>query len=168
MKFGESDASHVDYGSGMSEWCRNCHEGIHIRDSKFKHPAGDRMSRETIDQYNRYVKTGDLSGTAATSYSALVPFERGTTEPAQLDPSSTQGPDANSRVMCLTCHRAHASAFRSIGRWDFDAQSIAGSHPASGDGGVTGNDVFFSYYGRDMAARFSASQKRFCERCHKP
>jgi hypothetical protein len=121
-----------------------------------------------IDNYNRYVKTGDLSGNASSSYLALVPFERGTTDSVRLDPSSTQGPDSESRVMCLTCHRAHASAFRAIGRWDFDAQAVAKSHPAAGDGGTAGTDVFNSYYGRNMALKFGASQKGFCEKCHTP
>ena len=81
----ESDSSHVAYGSGMSEWCRNCHDRIHDAGSPFVHPAGERLKSGMIDRYNRYVKTGDLSGSAATSYSALVPFERGTAD------SSTSG-----------------------------------------------------------------------------
>jgi hypothetical protein len=165
-RYGESDTSHVDYGSGISEWCRNCHGTIHSGKSAFDHPSGDRLNPGMVDHYNRYVRTGNLSGSAATSYLALVPFERGISDLSRLDPSSTRGPDGNSRVMCLTCHRAHASAFRAIGRWDFDAQSITNSHPAPGDGGVTGSDVLFSYYGRNMAAQFGPSQKRFCEKCH--
>jgi hypothetical protein len=167
-KYGESDSSHADYGSGMSEWCRNCHDRVHVGSSAFRHPAGVRLDSGMIENYNRYVKTGDLSGRASSSYLALVPFERGIADPAQLDPSGTRGPDGNSKVMCLTCHRAHASAFRSIGRWDFDAQAIARSHPAPGDGGATGSDVLYSYYGRDMLSRFGSSQKQFCEKCHKP
>jgi hypothetical protein len=165
-KYGESDASHVDYGSGMSEWCRNCHGAIHAGHSAFRHPSGEHLTAVVIDTYNRYVKTGDLSGSASASYLALVPFERGVADPSLLDPSGTRGPDGNSRVMCLTCHRAHASAFRALGRWDFDAASIANSHPAPGDGGVTGNDIFHSYYGRDMAFRFGSAQKPFCAKCH--
>jgi hypothetical protein len=166
-KYGESDASHVDYGSGMSEWCRNCHGSIHGGNSVFRHPSGDRLPMGMIDTYNRYVKTGDLSGSPSASHLALIPFERGVADPALLDPSGSRGPDGNSRVMCLTCHRAHASAFRAIGRWDFDAPSVANSHPGPGDGGVTGNDIFYSYYGRDMVSRFGTSQRTFCEKCHR-
>lgn len=166
-RYGESDISHVDYGSGMSEWCRNCHEAIHKGRSSFEHPAGERLETEMIDTYNRYVKTGDLTGNAATSFLSLVPFERGVADSAALDPSSTYGPDGNARVMCLTCHRAHATAFRAIGRWDFDAQYIVNSHPAPGDGGVTGSDVLYSYYGRNMVGQFGTTQRRFCEKCHK-
>jgi hypothetical protein len=167
-KFGENDTSHVDYGSGMSEWCRNCHENIHGGRSLFPHPAGVPFNVSMADNYNRYVKTGDLSGNAAASYLALVPFERGVSDPGRLDPISTRGPDANSRVMCLSCHRAHASAFRAIGRWDFDAQTIAKSHPATGDGGVSGTDVLHSYYGRNMVLNFTSAQESLCGKCHKP
>lgn len=175
IKYGETDTSHVDYGSGMSEWCANCHISFltdeHNKKAMktgFEHPSGndEHLETEMVENYNRYVKTGDLSGSAATSYLALVPFERGATNASMLDPTSTQGPDNSSNVMCLTCHRAHASAFRAIGRWDFYAELIAESHPAEGDAGVTNNDVFYSYYGKDIVAEFGLEQKAFCEKCH--
>jgi len=37
-------------------------------------------------------RTGDLTGTQATAYLALVPFERGTNNPQNTDPTSTVGP----------------------------------------------------------------------------
>jgi len=83
-----------------------------------------------------------------------------------LDPNSTQGPDVNSNVMCLSCHRAHASAFPNSGRWDFTATLLVDSHPAVGDVGATTIDVYNSYYGRDIASEFGAGQGQFCEKCH--
>jgi hypothetical protein len=167
-KHAESDSSHVDYGSGMSDWCRNCHDRIHEAGTPFVHPAGAHLKNGMVDRYNRYVKSGNLSGSSATSYLALVPFERGTADTGRLDFSSIRGPDSESRVMCLTCHRAHGSAFRAIGRWDFDARTIAQSHPGPSDLGVSGSDVFLSYYGRDMTSTFGTSQGRLCEKCHTP
>ncbi len=172
VPYGETNTSHVDYGSGMSEWCANCHAGI-LTDrhqggpNSFEHPIGnDALLENFVDSYNRYVKTSDFSGTDATSYLALVPFERGVTDPALLNPTSTRGPDNWSNIMCLTCHRAHASAFQYIGRWDFSAQLVADSHPAANDAGVTGNDVFYSYYGRNMINEFGQGQRILCEKCH--
>jgi predicted CXXCH cytochrome family protein len=171
-KFRESDASHVDYGSGMSEWCANCHGGVlsseHQPAGGFEHPAGtgERLESEIIANYNTYLRTGDFSGTAANAYLQFVPFERGISNPELLDPNSTQGPNANANVMCLTCHRAHASAFDNIGRWDFKASLLAQSHPAVGDAGATPSDVNYSYYGRDLAAEFGSGQRQFCEKCH--
>lgn len=167
--YAETDNSHVDYGSGMSEWCANCHAGYLINEhSAFQHPAGNNAKLEAamVQNYITYIKTGDLSGNTATAYLQFAPFERGTTDPSQLNPKSSQGPDTNSNVMCLTCHRAHASAFRAIGRWDFDATFLADSHPANGDVGVTGNDVLFSYYNRGIADEFGTGQLAFCEKCH--
>ncbi|NJC88478.1 MAG: cytochrome C [Desulfuromonas sp.] len=172
-RFAESDGSHVAYGAGMSEWCGNCHgamlDGGHrIEGSTFTHPSGRGalLGQGVVDTYNSYLRTGDFSGSAATAYLQFVPFERGTTTLQLLDPNSRQGPDANANVMCLTCHRAHASAFPDAGRWDFTAGLLADSHPAVGDVGATVNDVYFSYYGRNLATEFGAGQGRFCEKCH--
>lgn len=167
--FAESDTAHVAYGSGMSEWCVNCHASYQTDEhSAFKHPAGDneRLVGGIVGQYNTYVRTGDLSGTGATAYLQFVPFEWGTADPTRLEPNSTQGPNATANVMCLTCHRAHASAFRAAGRWDFDAALLADSHPAAGDAGAAANDPLYSYYGRDIVAEFGSGQKPFCEKCH--
>jgi hypothetical protein len=168
-RYGETNASHVDYGSGMSEWCGNCHPGFLVNNhSAFQHPSGSgaQLQTEMVVNYNSYVRTGDLSGNESTSYLPLVPFERGVTDRSLLDPTSTKGPDSRSNVMCLTCHRAHASAFPHSGRWDFSADFIVNSHPATGDIGVTGNDILYSYYGRDVVSSFGSGQKKFCEKCH--
>jgi hypothetical protein len=179
-RFGESDGSHVDYGVGMSEWCGNCHDAIlrnaHADAGDFVHPSGSSvtLSSEIVSMYNTYINTGDLTasttdtgtGDIATAYLQFVPFERGISDQEFLDPTSRRGPNTNSRIMCLTCHRAHASAFSSIGRWDFDAALLAESHPGPGDGGVSGNDVLHSYYGRNIAAEFDPEQGQFCEKCH--
>jgi hypothetical protein len=164
----ESDTRHVAYGSGMSEWCGNCHpDFLHDRN---KHPAGnyEKLSQTIISNYNAYIKTGNMNGTRSAAYLALVPFEQGVTDADLLDPWSTSGPDpsGNANVMCLTCHRAHASAFNNIGRWDFSATFLNDSHPQYGDGGVTGDDVFNSYYGRDIIGDFGEYQRQLCNKCH--
>ena len=171
--FAESDTSHVDYGAGMSEWCANCHgamlSGNHlVGGDSFAHPVGQdaRLEGNIAAHYNSYIRSGDLSGMAATAYLQFVPFERGTTNAALLDPTSTQGPDATANVMCLTCHRAHASAFVYAGRWDFTAELLANSHPAVGDSGATATDVSNSYYGRNLSVEFGSNQGSFCQKCH--
>lgn len=164
----ETDSNHTAYGSGMSEWCSNCHGNLLNNDNK--HPSGNnsKLSKTVISSYNSYVKTGDISGTQATAYLSLVPFEVGITDKSLLDPSSTSGPNTagKANVMCLTCHRAHASAFEHIGRWDMQGTLIADSHPQIGDGGVSGNDILNSYYGRNILAKFGKFQRQFCNKCH--
>jgi len=167
----ETDTNHPAYGSGMSEWCANCHGAI-MGDggngAGKSHPAGNhvKLGSRIVAAYNAYVKTGDLSGTRSTSYLALVPFERGTSDKSLLDTSSTDGPDEKSNMTCLTCHRAHASAFQGIGRWDFRATFLAQSHPQAEDAGAAGNDWRDGYYGRDITALFGPYQRSLCNKCH--
>jgi len=165
----DTDAAHVAYGQGMSEWCGNCHGGF--ANVGNLHPAGNTQtlgSGSIYQNYNSYVKTGLFTGTSATSYLELVPFERQVTDGTALlaGTTSTAGPNASSNVMCLTCHRAHASAFENSARWDFTTEFIADSHPVATDGGVSGNDVLNSYQGRDMIAQFGAYQRSLCNKCH--
>jgi hypothetical protein len=159
----ETDASHTDFGSGMSEWCGQCHGTF---SGANRHPVGPTATLDStfVGNYEDYLQTGDLNGDPTTSYWALVPFERGAG--ATLSASSTAGPDTQSNVMCLTCHRAHASAFQNAGRWDFTSEFIADSHPDAADGGVTGNDVLNSYYGRDKATEWGPLQRSLCNKCH--
>ncbi len=108
----------VAYGKGMAEWCTNCHTN---RQTGNVHHAGAqaRFTTKIISNYNTYVKSGDINGRSETSYTSLVPFEEGTddrtilAQHAKTDGSYLQGPDSNSTVMCLTCHRAHASGWDS-------------------------------------------------------
>jgi hypothetical protein len=168
----ETDSNHTDYGQGMSEWCANCHTGFDKglgSAGNPKHPASNNASLGAggiAANYNIYVATGDLTGTADSSYLALVPFERGSDDPTALDPTSTQGPDASSNVMCLTCHRAHVSAFPNAGRWDFETELLVDSHPQTGDGGASSTDQLRSYYNRDIATVFGEEQRSLCNKCH--
>ncbi|MCG6944612.1 MAG: cytochrome C [Deltaproteobacteria bacterium] len=170
----ETDSNHTAYGSGMSEWCANCHGGFlssRMGGAAAKHPAGNgaKIPAEISNNYNSYEGTGHVGGGQASAYLALVPFEVDATSTSLLDPSSSSGTGAagNANVMCLTCHRAHASAFPNVGRWDFKATFMADSHPKAGDGGASGSDVLHSYYGRDMISEFGKSQRQLCSKCHR-
>ena len=95
----------------------------------------------------KYIKTGDLSGLANTSYLSLVPFEEGTADYAALkthaksDDSWLAGPDTyGSQVMCLTCHRAHASGWDGIMRWNAETNFIV-------------NNGFYAQEGQPTALR---------------
>lgn len=160
-------ATYVDYGSGMSEWCRNCHAGY---TGGTRHVAGnDEVLNGYADNYNSYVKTGDFTGTIATSYDQLVSFERGTDDWAELDETSTAGPGAGANVMCLTCHRAHASAHENIGRWDLTPAFIAESKALlSAD--LTATEKANAYYkggsSVDVVATYGEFQRSLCNKCH--
>ena len=156
----------VDYGSGMSEWCANCHPD-YINDSH-KHPAGDgEHLNGQATNYNLYVATGDFTGVQATSYDGLVPFERGETVGSNLTPNGTVGPDASSNVMCLTCHRSHASANANAGKWDFEVEFLAHSHALESPDVPVGAAVYYDNgVVIDPVAEYGQYQRSLCNKCH--
>lgn len=166
----ETDNLHTDYGKGMSEWCATCHtKFLAGGKGEHKHPASNTA---TLGQghialnYNAYVATGDLGNSADESFDQFVPFERQATSSADLDETSTQGPDSNSNVMCLSCHRAHVSAFPNAGRWDFEQALLVESHPKDSDAGAVAGDELASYYGSLIATRYNPEQRSLCNKCH--
>jgi len=166
--FGETDTSHPAYGAGMSEWCASCHS-LYIGDN-LKHPSGnsEALNGEGTN-YNTYVKTGDFTGVQGSAYTALVPFEHQETDPLVLEPlvTSTEGPDAtDDNVMCLTCHRAHASAFNNITRWDMEHELLAEGWPTAANLTAMGAIANADYYGRDIATDFGDYQRSLCNKCH--
>jgi hypothetical protein len=154
----ETDSDHPDYGEGMSEWCSNCHSGFI---SHGTHPAGSaiRLGR-VATHYNVYLGTGNLAPLRSNTYDFLVPFERGRAETGTLRCARTDGPSTNANVMCLSCHRAHASAFDAIGRWDFGVDVLSNSAV------LFSPDGRHAYYGNDVNVRYSPLQRSLCNKCH--
>jgi hypothetical protein len=176
----------VAYGSGMSEWCRNCHPDMHTivwpGKTNLLHPAGTSAGLGAVKagNYNAYIKTGDLTGLASTSFLSLVPFEEGTTDYAVLkaharsDDTWLAGPDnTTAQVMCLTCHRAHASGWDGIMRWNAETNYIVnnGSYAQEGQPeqpygqGRSAAEALRAYYDRP-ATKFAPSQDTLCNKCH--
>jgi hypothetical protein len=165
------------YGSGMSEWCANCHgdflgtgtTGVE------KHPAGnDQLLGELATNYNGYIRTGEFDAGRANGYDDLVPFETGDTDNTQMAaPVSGVGPaaTAGANVMCLTCHRAHASAFNNAGRWPFDATLIVEEtfHNEETPALPVAFQPFAMYKdgaSADMETNYGLHQRSLCNKCH--
>ncbi len=177
----------VAYGKGMSEWCENCHKNLHNEGmtSGLRHPAGSgaRFSMEVAKNYNAYVRSGDLTGSVSTSYTSLVPFEEGTSDRsilashARSDGTYRNGVDNDCNVMCLTCHRAHASGWDHITRWNAQSEflTVAGIYPgidatgtnlaAVNSAGRTQAEIQATFYGRP-ANFFATYQRSLCNKCH--
>ncbi len=178
----------VAYGQGMSEWCQNCHGKFHADGlgATLIHPAGNgaKLTADVISNYNAYKMSGDLSGAVATSYTSMVPFEEGTNDLATLalHASSTGGyklgADTNSNVQCLTCHRAHATAWDSISRWNNKSEflTLAGSWPGTnaptteGQTGTYATGKTMLEYQAAMYDRlpttYATYQRSLCNKCH--
>lgn len=176
----------VAYGSGMSDWCRNCHANIH-KDSgptQFKHPADSnagQLRRSNISAYyDKYVKDGDLTGIESNAYLSLVPFELGIANYATLKSivttTPTLGPSTTSdspAVMCLSCHRAHASGWDDSMRWNNKTTKIVhnGKYSQESDPfqpfgqGRNTLEAQKAYY--DIPATFFAGEQNpLCYKCH--
>lgn len=183
----------VAYGAGMSEWCRSCHSSIHTSTGggTFQHPAGnlDKLGSSELAMYNQYVASGNLTGVQATSYWSIVPYEEGTTDRALLashatsDGSVLSGPSTGAEnVMCLTCHRAHASGWDWAMRWNMRDRTMTtgyvtagGQWPgidAAGDAALPDNaqgrtmaETRGAMYDRDPSV-YAPYQKALCNKCH--
>jgi hypothetical protein len=187
----------VAYGKGMSEWCANCHTLIHDNNTgssntAFIHPAGNGAlltaaanvggTSATIQAiYNAYKMTGDLTNTQPKSYTSMVPYEEGTsvivTLAGHADTTGTQtsGPITGTEtVMCLSCHRAHATGFNSISRWNNNAEmlTVAGLWPDAGNAasssysnGMPMADYQAAMYDRP-ATNYATFQRSLCNKCH--
>ncbi len=114
----------------ISQFCATCHGNFHTLDSLdsegvgrgqgspfIRHPTD--LALPELGEYAQY-----------TSYSLEAPVARTGTLPAAPDSGVVPGSDA---VMCLSCHRAHASNYPSMLRWDYD-RMIAGGGGADGTG----------------------------------
>jgi len=173
----------VAYGKGMSEWCANCHATLLGGEGGAKlHPAGNgtKLSGRVVANYNAYVASGYLTGGPATAYTSMVPFEMGTANYSALKGAArsvgaSAGPDANSNVTCLSCHRAHASGWDHALRWNARAGFLVfnGDFPGVDDTtvpprisqGRTRAETRKAFYDRHAAA-YATYQRSLCNKCH--
>jgi hypothetical protein len=193
---GRANEVRVAYGTGMSEWCANCHTNIHIDNytsgamgaSGLRHPAGQGafLKPGQVTVYQNYVSSGIFTAAGATnSYTSLVPFENAGTvtvvgatgQMASLTALATAAGgnilspmfqvDTTKNVMCLSCHRAHASSFSSLVRWNVDDTFITNSDLVNfvDTQGRTNAGLTAGYYGR-TPADFGIYQRSMCNKCH--
>ena len=188
--------THVAYGRGMSEWCANCHpamlENAYASGvAGHRHPAGSsaKLTPAIIANYNAYVSSGKMTNTNVnTAYSTLAPFEMGIADstPASYATLKTlavttdtqnQSATASSNVSCLSCHRAHASAFTAMTRFFLENEFMTigdATGVASYDSNATENKINYAlnpteqqnaYYGRP-ASVFGPYARDYCNKCH--
>jgi predicted CXXCH cytochrome family protein len=173
----------VAYGSGMSAFCGTCHPDMHSTAGTLIHPQGGTVSGTIVSNYNAYVMSGNMNGSSTNSYLSLVPYEEGLTystanvttltSHAKTNDSNLTGMTAIAMVMCLSCHRAHASGWPEMMRWNNDSEFIveAGLYPGTDNadsGSAQGRseaETAASYYNRNVT-KFGAYQRSLCNKCH--
>ncbi|MBU5637916.1 cytochrome C [Geomonas sp. Red69] len=179
----------VAYGNGMSEWCANCHTAMHIDSytsgqKGLVHPAGNgaKLTAPIAANYAAYVSSGIMTGTGA-GYSALAPFEVGggatiadytALKAFQATPVA---PTVTNNVLCLSCHRAHASGFESMARYYLGNEFMTvadASNAGMYDTSTTENKINTGYsttqqtnaYNGRPATLFGPWARNYCNKCH--
>jgi predicted CXXCH cytochrome family protein len=166
------------------DWCGACHPNMHS-------PGGSRPYRHPVDRplgsggivniYNQYRKSGDMTGTGVNSYTTLVPYSEATASftvlrtHARNNDTFLQGPASSDRVICLSCHRAHASGFPEMLRWQMEGEFIVYDSQYPGTDttptvpqfsrGRTGAETQAAYYDRPVTV-FATYQRVLCNKCH--
>lgn len=170
------------YGKGMGQWCATCHPDMHTATTtKLVHPVSQNIGATIYANYNAYVKSGDLTGVQATSFNSLVPYEENSTNYTTLKAianataKAQPGPSANNaQVMCLSCHRAHASGWPEGLRWMYQAEfmtynglypGIDNAAPVQFARGRTAAETQAAYYDRPITD-FANYQRMLCNKCH--
>ena len=168
---------HENWGT----WCATCHGDMHSS-GNYVHPTDVALSG-VADTYNAYVKSGDLTGTSANSFNSLVPFAKGSTVSsyavlatlAKNDNTAVGGPVGSDQVTCLSCHRAHASGFPEMLRWNMEGEFMVynGQYPGTDttptvpqfSRGRLGAEMQAAYYDRPVT-QFASYQRVLCNKCH--
>jgi predicted CXXCH cytochrome family protein len=162
----KTGSGHVTWGN----WCGTCHGEMHSS-GNYVHPT-DQGLGSTLDNYNAYKKSGDMTGVPASSYWSLVPFNTNSGDYAVLaglannNAPTYAGPVANDQVSCNSCHRAHATGFVEMLKWDMETTFVVqnGVYGAVSRG-RTADEAKAAYYDRDPSV-FATYQRVLCNKCH--
>jgi hypothetical protein len=179
-----STQTRVAYGATgtntWGNWCASCHPDMHSNNG-YVHPVDQSFGSTLAGVYNAYVKSGDLTGSATSSFTSLVPFAEGTGDIATLqahaknNDSYLNGPGSSDKVMCLSCHRAHASGWPEALRWNMEGEFIIYNSLFPGTDttptvpqfarGRLGAETQAAYYDRPVT-KFASYQRVLCNKCH--
>ena len=174
----------VAYGAAgtntWGNWCASCHQGMHSS-GNYVHPIDESLGSDIANTYNAYVKSGDLSGVAASSFNSLVPFAENTGDIATLQAHALNndtylnGPGSSDKVTCLSCHRAHASGWPEALRWNPEGEFMIYNSQFPGTDttptvpqfarGRLGAETQAAYYDRPVT-KFASYQRVLCNKCH--
>jgi len=175
----------VAYGAGVSDWCATCHPDMHsATSSKMTHPVNQQLGTTVTANYNAYMGSGLMTGVQTTSYDSIVPFQTDNSSDyaalkllAKNDGSNLSGPATSDRVNCLSCHRAHATGFAHMTRWNNEGEFIAvdGVWPGSDSPSLIANQPKYAM-GRtvaemtkaynDTTMHYASYQRSLCNKCH--
>jgi hypothetical protein len=173
----------VNYGdSTAGMWCQQCHPKMHMSGSAVSvHPNDEALGSTIAGIYNTYKGSGGIAGTTGNfaGYTSLVPVAYDNIKVnSQLAGHFSQNGTvtANDRVMCLSCHRAHASGFNFMLRFPVvevmtaDQGGVSSYQTGtyvdrSAVSGLTPADMQAALYDRP-ATNWPIEQRALCNKCH--
>ncbi len=161
-------------------WCGTCHTGMHSS-GNYVHPIDQGVGSSIATIYGQYVKSGDMTGVAASSFSSLTPFSTNSSDYtvlaglAQNNDSQLGGPATSDQVNCMSCHRAHASGWEFGLRWNMEGEFMTYNSLFPGTDttptvpqfarGRLGAETQAAYYDRPVT-KFASYQRVLCNKCH--
>ncbi len=172
------------YGQNAGAWCATCHPNMHSGLGTY-HPVDFALGGMATN-YNAYISSGVMTGTGNT-FTSLVPFNENTTNITTLashaknNDSVLSGPATADQVACMSCHRAHASGFAEMVRWQIENEFLTKGDSTTGAAfycatdspqpsgrcalGRTTAEVTAAYYDR-APSKLGAWQRSLCNKCH--
>ena len=171
-------------GSGVvpwGQWCGSCHTGMLATSaSEHKHPVDVALNAGGEDQnYNMYISSGNMNGNVSSSFLSLVPFMEVQSNVDTLTGHTVTayvtGPAPTDQVSCPSCHRAHASGFKHMMRWNMEYEMLTVAGPvwqittgaATSVNSRTTAEANAAYYGRTADYFGTAGfQRSLCNKCH--
>jgi predicted CXXCH cytochrome family protein len=181
VAYGNSTATgHTSWGT----WCSTCHPNMHTNTAPggYVHPTDVNLGSTVANMYNAYVMSGIQTNTDATKgFLSLVPFVKNTGVYADLATLATNaltdgaGPTSTDQVSCLSCHRAHASGFPEMLRYNMEGEFMTYNNlwpgtdttptvPQFARGRLSG-ETQAAYYDRPVT-KFASYQRTLCNKCH--
>lgn len=118
----ESSTNHNVYKGGFSEWCSSCHANFH---SESNTDSNVYNGTAYIRHPTNYNLTSGIIRDYGSNYNYVYPLNVVTNSDGQT-PTNENPISTNDKIMCLTCHKAHATANPNSLRWDPTQASALG------------------------------------------
>ncbi|MBI5576058.1 MAG: hypothetical protein HY896_06800 [Deltaproteobacteria bacterium] len=142
-----SDTNKNVYQGGFSSFCSACHGDFHGTEQTeggtdktqtagvwMKHPTNLKMDmtptsrKYGITTYKATVTNAQANNPNPVGYDFRYPLIKADADFAVLSTSASAADPAtlsgNDRLSCLTCHKAHASSFENMTRWDTNGHAF--------------------------------------------
>jgi hypothetical protein len=159
----ESDTNKNTYRGGFSSLCSACHGNFHGGNSEtrnasnnntrsggswIRHPANIKMN-ETRSNYGISTYTAVITNKQGTNpnpvgydwkYPLVQPDNNFMVKSKAASVNDLSTAIGDSRIMCLTCHKAHATKYDNMTRWDTGTHSFIANGATDFTGAVSNGD----------------------------